>query len=102
MRGYMPVVLLTLTALSACSTPPPTFGERLASEGSEVRRLGESWNQGAELVERGERMIEEGERLISRGEQRVSEGRDMVRRGERLMRQSEREYRNLPSDGADG
>ncbi len=102
MRGYMPVALLTLTALAACSTPPPTFGERLTSEGSEVRSLGESWNQGAQLVERGERMIDDGERLISRGEQRVSEGRDMVRRGERLMRQSEREYRNLPSDGADG
>jgi len=101
MRGYKRLVLVTLMGLAACSTPP-TFGELLESEGSQVRQLGESWNRGAELVERGERMIEDGERMISRGEQRVSEGRDMVRRGERLMRQSEREYRTRPLDGADG
>ena len=60
MRGYMPVALLTLTALAACSTPPPTFGERLTSEGSEVRSLGEDdvdgHGVGAGVCERARRL----------------------------------------------
>jgi hypothetical protein len=95
------LVVVALASLAACTTPP-TFGERLETEAGEVRRLGEAWNRGAELVERGERVIADGERLISRGEERVAEGRALVREGERLMRQSERDYRMRPSDGADG
>jgi hypothetical protein len=96
------VVLVALVALAACS-PPPTFGERLTAEGSEVRQLGEQWNRGAEFVERGERLITEGRREIERGERKVSEGRELVERGEQLMRESERRYRTGTVDtAADG
>jgi hypothetical protein len=87
------VLLLSFATLSACANPPPSFGDRLVSEGTEVGQLGEQWNRGTDLVERGERLITEGERDIDRGRDKVAEGHDMVNRGMRLMRESERLYR---------
>jgi hypothetical protein len=94
--------LVPLVALTACSTPP-TFGERLSSEGAAVSELGDQWSRGAALVERGERRITEGEQQIERGRRQVAEGRDLVNRGRRLMRESERRYREgVPRTAGDG
>ncbi len=92
--AVLPAALL----LAACAQEPD-FGQRLQQEGGRVAQLGETWNEGNDMVSRGQATIEdgkddvdEGEDLVRDGRRKISRGEDMVRRGEEMRAQAKEAY----------
>lgn len=77
----------SLILLSACSSTPPTFGEKLQSQGLEVQKIGKQWSEGDNMIEKGNKLIEKGNKEIKKGETLVTKGHDKVTTGESLVKQ---------------
>lgn len=92
---FFGLLAATATLSVGCSSGPPTFGERLSSQGGEIRAIGERWQEGREMIETGRERVERGQRQIRDGNENIEEGRDLIAQGEDMVRESEAEYRRV-------
>lgn len=103
MRPIHGMLFPVIGLVAACSSDqPPSFGERLATQGQEVATIGETWLDGQNEVERGRALVEDGEDkvergqdLIRQGEREQRRGRDLVERGQDRMAEAETQYQRL-------
>jgi len=93
---------LALTVLlSACSAEKePTFGDIIQGQGVEVKKIGEKWSDGEELVTDGNKLvkdgkedIEDGEKLLKKGKSKVKKGESKIEKGKRLKKEAEDAYK---------
>ena len=99
----IPVVTLCVQLLG-CTTPEPTRGDFMISQGASMVDIGVKWNEGNKLVEIGNDMIaqgsenvDEGNRLINKGKQQINDGKNLVEQGKKLIAESENIYRQRTS-----
>lgn len=66
--------------MAACSSAPPTLGDRTLEQGKK-------WNRGTQMVEDGQDLIKKGNRQIKDGNETVAEGKQNVADGDKLVSQ---------------
>ncbi|MGR9114796.1 MAG: hypothetical protein ACU85E_03460 [Gammaproteobacteria bacterium] len=99
-----PLILISIVTMNAlllgCTTPEPTRGDFMISQGASMVDVGVKWNEGNKLLEIGNGMIaegrenvNEGNRLIEKGNKQISEGKNLVEHGKKLIAESETIYR---------
>lgn len=93
--GVIAGLLLLGSSVSGCSSNPPTFGEKLMSQGDEIAEIGEAWEAGKSRMRKGRKLIERGRDQVEDGQQDIAEGERLVRTGEQMVKDSERQYRQL-------
>jgi len=72
--------------LSSCATEKRmTVGDKMISQSTNTRDLGEQWNKGNAMVIKGETLKKEGTELVKEGNDRVKQGEDKITEGERIM-----------------
>lgn len=90
MKHYLPLLLtLSLPLLFSSCASKPTLGDRLISQGSETRELGENWKKGDSLVAEGEKQKRKGRKMVADGEKLLSKGEKNLERGKELKTRSE-------------
>lgn len=82
------IVLSLFLVVSACSNHP-TLGEKMLTQGSQTKQIGERWVEGNELISKGTKLIHEGEHLSKKGKAQVQKGRAMVKKGNKMTKTSE-------------
>lgn len=92
--GYLATALLVI-GITACTSRPPSFGERLQGQGKSMASIGDQWVAADELIAEGRELIEEGEEKIAEGRRDKRKGEEMVARGERMKREAEAAYDRL-------
>ncbi len=88
-------LLLAGVLVGGCSSNPPSFGEKLRSQGDDIAEIGESWEDGRARVRAGRELIAEGREQVEDGKADIAEGERMVRTGKQTVKDSERKYREV-------
>ncbi|MGJ8697438.1 MAG: hypothetical protein ACSHYF_14065 [Verrucomicrobiaceae bacterium] len=94
------LALASALALASCGSSEPTFGERIASEGTDVAGIGKQWQEGDKMVKKGQDLIEDGEKMQKKGKKTVNKGEDMITKGQKLKAAAEESYRLKPASPA--
>lgn len=97
-------VALSLT-LAACSSTPPSFGDKLAQRSEKADTMAKQWNQGQSDVAKGEKLIKKGQDLLAdgqkdqkKGQSMIEEGQQLVENGKKQMAASEAAYQDMRSN----
>ena len=80
------LLAMFVVLLSSCATEKRmTVGDKMISQSTNTRDLGEQWNKGNAMVIKGEALKKEGTELVKEGNDRVKQGEDKITEGERIM-----------------
>ena len=82
MKIFTIIILLTgLLSITGCTTPPPTFGNRVLAEGESRIEIAEQWEQGKKYSIAGEKKVRNGRKLVDKGRSYLREGEQLIASG---------------------
>lgn len=93
---YVTLLLaMFVVLLSSCATEKTmTVGDKMISQSTDTRDLGEQWNKGNAMVIKGEAMKKEGTELVKQGEDKITEGERLMAEGRKMIQESEMIFQN--------
>lgn len=89
------LLAMFIVLLSSCATEQTmTLGDKMISQSTNTRDLGEQWNKGNAMVIKGEAMMKEGTELVKEGEDKITEGERLMAEGQKMIQESEMIFQN--------
>lgn len=91
---YRTLITAVLAGLlvSACSSGPKTFSERMDAQADSYRQLSQQWEDGRDRVKKGEKRVASGNKQVERGRWDIRQGENLISEGNSEVRAYRRLY----------
>ncbi len=90
MKFKFAVLLFASFYLAACAHTP-TKGDKMLSASNQAKELGNTWDQGNQLVSKGIAQQKNGMNLISEGEAQVAKGEKLIAEGDKITKEGKQQ-----------
>lgn len=89
------ILFIGLIGLAGCSTKPPTFGERILSEGESRVEIAAQWDEGNEISIEGTKEVKSGTKLVEKGQSYITKGEKLITSGNLKIQTNKQAYQTV-------
>jgi hypothetical protein len=89
------ILLIGFVSLAGCTTTPPTFGERILSEGESRVEIAAQWDEGNEMSIEGTKDVESGTKLVEKGQSYLTKGEKLITSGNLKIQTNKQSYQTV-------